>query len=101
MVTEGGGMKREGCGVPVLIEPNAVGSRWLVQLLQMLGAHDDDRTLVRLRPFHGRRLDVVFFHEPVSGALACASACFRLPRVSRDVLVLVPWWYGMLILNGD
>ena len=43
-----------GGGVPVLIEPNFVG-RWLVQLLQMLGAHDDDGTLlVRLRgPFHG------------------------------------------------
>ena len=41
--------------MPVLIEPNFVG-RWLVQLLQMLGAHDDDGTLlVRLRgpPFHG------------------------------------------------
>ena len=76
---------------PVLFESNFVG-RWLVQMLQMLGAHDDDGgVLVRMIPFLPLLLVYIFFHAPVSGgALPCTFACFLLHRVSRDVPVLVP-----------
>jgi hypothetical protein len=90
-------LEREFLKQPVLFDANLAGRCYF----DLSAAHYDyDGTLVRVLPFPRLHVDVVF-HEPVSGALACAFAYFRLPQVLRDVLVLVPWWYGMLILNGD